>query len=62
MYGFCRLGLSPFPSAGATCVANGVATATRRKAKKTVTAASTGVTHATRSRAVRRLTSSTAVE
>ncbi len=26
MYGFWRLGLSPLPSAGAACVANGVAT------------------------------------
>ena len=62
MYGFWRLGLSPLPSAGAACVANGVATTTSRKAKKTVTPPSTGVTQATRSRAVRRFTSRTAVE
>src|SRR5829696_4355844 len=55
MYGFWRLGLSPFPSGGVICVANGVATTTSRKAKKTVTPAKTGVTHATRSRALRRV-------
>ena len=62
MYGFWRLGLSPFPSGGAACVANGVATATSRNAKKTVTPPSTGVTQAIRSRARRRFTSRAAVE
>ncbi len=38
MYGFCRLGLSPRPSSGATWVANGLATATTRKAKKSAIA------------------------
>ena len=54
MYGFWRLGLSPAPSAGATCVANGLETATSMNAKKLATRASTGTTHATRSAAVRR--------
>src|SRR6188474_744650 len=48
MYGFWRLGVMPAPSAGATCVANGLATATRRNAKKTITAANTGTTQTTR--------------
>ena len=43
--------VEPAPSAGAACVANGVATTTSRKAKKTATPPSTGVTQATRSRA-----------
>ena len=34
MYGFWRLGFRPAPSAGAVCVANGVATATSRNEKK----------------------------
>ena len=50
MYGFWRLGFSPAPSAGAGCVANGVATTTTRNAKKTATAPTTGTTQATRSR------------
>ena len=39
---FCRLGLSPAPSGGATCVSNGLETATSMKAKKTATPPSTG--------------------
>ena len=54
MYGFWRLGLRPAPSVGATCVANGLETATSMNAKKLATRASTGTTHATRSAAVRR--------
>jgi hypothetical protein len=60
MYGFCRLGLSPRPSSGATCVANGLATATTRKAKNKATPPSTGTTQATRSRALRRFSSTAA--
>ena len=56
MYGFCRLGLSPAPSSGATCVANGLATTTSRNEKPTAIAASTGVTQTTRSRVRLRLT------
>ena len=51
MYGFCRLGVMPAPSGGAACVANGLATATTRNAKKVETAAKTGTTHTMRSRA-----------
>ena len=51
MYGFCRLGLSPFPSSGAAIVSNGLETATRSHVKATVIPASTGVTQTTRSRA-----------
>ena len=51
MYGFCRLGVIPRPSAGAAWVANGFATATRRKAKNVATAPKTGTTQTIRSRA-----------
>ena len=51
MYGFWRLGLSPFPSAGAAIVSNGLETATRSQVKPTAIPPSTGVTHTTRSRA-----------
>ena len=54
MYGFWRLGLRPAPSVGATCVPNGLETATSMNAKKLATSASTGTTHATRSAAVLR--------
>ncbi len=55
MYGFWRLGVMPAPSAGASWVANGLATATTRNAKNTATAANTGTTQTMRSRAQRRL-------
>jgi hypothetical protein len=51
MYGFWRLGVIPAPSEGAACVANGLATATRRTAKNVETTAKTGTTHTMRSRA-----------
>ena len=51
MYGFCRLGVMPAPSAGAAWVANGLATATTRNAKNVETAAKTGTTQTIRSRA-----------
>ena len=54
MYGFWRLGVIPAPSAGAGCVANGLATATTRNAKNVATAAKTGTTQTMRSRAQRR--------
>ena len=50
----------PRPSSGATCVMNGLATATTRKLKKTATPARTGTTHATRSRLERRFNSTAA--
>src|ERR671933_65539 len=59
MYGFCRLGFRPAPSAGAVCVANGLETATSMNAKKVDTAPSTGTVHATRSGARRRFSSTT---
>ena len=55
MYGFCRLGLSPRPSAGAAWVWNGLATATRSSAKKDATTPSVGTTQAITSRAATRL-------
>ena len=55
MYGFWRLGVMPAPSGGATWVANGLATATRRNEKNTETPAKTGTTHTTRLRAQLRL-------
>ena len=45
----------PAPSGGATWVANGLATATRRNEKNTETPAKTGTTHTTRLRAQLRL-------
>jgi hypothetical protein len=45
----------PAPSAGAGWVANGLATATTRNAKKTATPAKTGTAQTTRSRAHARL-------
>ena len=42
MYGFWRLGLSPAPSVGATCVANGLETATSMNAKKLATSGQHG--------------------
>ena len=51
MYGFWRLGLSPFPSAGAAIVSNGLETATSSQVKPTAIPPKTGVTHTTRSRA-----------
>ena len=62
MYGFWRLGLSPPPSAGATCVANGLETATSMNAKKLATRASTGTTHAIRSAAARRARTTASVD
>jgi hypothetical protein len=53
MYGFWRLGLSPFPSAGAAIVSNGLETATSSQVNPTAMPPSTGVTQATRSRARR---------
>ncbi len=51
MYGFWRLGLRPFPSAGAGIVSNGLETATRSQVNPTAIPPSTGVTQTTRSRA-----------
>ena len=51
MYGFCRLGVMPAPSGGAACIVKGLATATKRNAKKVETAAKTGTTQTIRSRA-----------
>ena len=39
MYGFCRLGFSPAPSAGAGCVSNGLETNDEQKAKNVADAA-----------------------
>ncbi len=55
MYGFCRLGLRPRPSAGAAITSNGLATATSSHVKPTMMPPSTGTTHTTRSRARLRL-------
>ena len=54
MYGFCRLGTIPAPSAGAGAVANGLEMKQSMKTKNDATPASTGTTQTTRSR-VRRL-------
>src|SRR5512133_429411 len=62
MYGFWRLGLSPAPSAGAACVANGLETATSMKAKKVATRPRTGTTHGSSSGAERRLSATAAAE
>ena len=61
MYGFCRLGFMPAPSAGAACVANGLATKTSRKAKKNATPATIAIVQGSTSRTSRRL-SATAAE
>ena len=45
MYGFCRLGVRPAPSAGATWRANGLATKDSTTVKKTATPPSTGTVH-----------------
>jgi len=60
MYGFWRLGFRPRPSAGATCVANGLETNTSTKAKNTITVASTGTTQTVRSRDARRFSTTAA--
>ena len=62
MYGFCRLGLRPAPSSGATCVSNGLATTTSKNENPTATAASTGVTQTTRSRVRLRLSHTASAE
>src|SRR5215204_6275626 len=54
MYGFWRLGLSPAPSAGATCASNGLETTTSMKAKNVATRPRTGTTHGSSSGAQRR--------
>ena len=51
MYGFCRLGLRPLPSAGAAITSNGLETATRSHVNPKAIPPRTGVTHTTRSRA-----------
>jgi len=61
MYGFCRLGLSPAPSAGATWVANGLATKTSSSVKKVATPPSTGTVQGSTS-VVRRRLKATAAE
>jgi len=53
MYGFCRLGTMPAPSAGAGAVLNGLETKQSMKEKNTATPASTGTTQAIRSRVFR---------
>ena len=50
MYGFCRLGTMPAPSAGAGAVPNGLETKQSMNAKKVATPASTGTTQAMSSR------------
>ena len=50
MYGFCRLGTIPAPSAGAAAVLNGLETKQSMNAKKTAMPPSTGTVHAMRSR------------
>jgi hypothetical protein len=55
MYGFWRLGLSPFPSSGVGCVVNGDATNTSKRPKKVATAARIGTVHGRTSRTSRRL-------
>ena len=62
MYGFCRLGLRPRPSAGAACVWNGLATATSRSAKNEATSPSVGTTQAITSRVAIRLKKTAAAE
>jgi hypothetical protein len=49
MYGFCRLGTMPAPSAGAGCTLNGLETNASMNAKNVATPARTGTTHAIRS-------------
>ena len=49
MYGFCRLGTMPAPSAGAAAVANGLETKQSMNVKKTATPPSTGTVHASSS-------------
>ena len=61
MYGFCRLGFRPAPSAGAVCVVNGLATKTSRSAKKLATPPMIGTVQGSTSR-VRRPLSATAAE
>ena len=56
MYGFCRLGTMPAPSAGAAEVAKGLETKQSISAKKTAMPPSTGTVHAMSSR-VRRFSS-----
>ena len=62
MYGFWRLGLSPAPSGGAACVANGLETATSMKLKNTATRPRTGTAQASRSRPERLLNATAAAE
>ena len=62
MYGFCRLGLRPAPSAGATWAANGLDTKTSMKAKNVPTNPSTGTTQASTSRPARRPVRTAATE
>ena len=50
MYGFCRLGVIPAPSAGAGAVPNGLETKQSMNAKNAATPARTGTTHAMSSR------------
>ena len=45
MYGFCRLGLRPVPSTGATWVSNGLETKTSTRQKYAATAATIGTVH-----------------
>ena len=61
MYGFCRLGFMPAPSAGAACVSKGLAMTTSRKTKKSATPPTIGTVHGSTSRTSRRL-SATAAE
>src|SRR2546423_11472559 len=62
MYGFWRLGLSPRPSAGAVCVAKGLATKTRSSAKNDATPPRTGTVHGRTSVVSRRLSVTAAGE
>src|SRR6188508_2066578 len=62
MYGFWRLGLSPAPSAGASCVSNGLETATSMNAKNVATRPRIGTAHGSRSGALRRLSATAAAE
>ncbi len=62
MYGFCRLGFSPAPFGGASCVSNGLEIATSMKAKNSATSASGGTTHGSSSDLRRRDVATTSAE
>src|SRR3954454_21602540 len=61
MYGFCSDGFRPRPSAGATCVTNGLAANTSIDAKKPAVPARIAVTHGISSGFERRFVTRTVV-